>query len=66
MYLSPFLSLHLGVVDQVLHFGLGTHDVVDVSIDFLDGTSATLHGVAPTKKSVSTDVRPPMRHLSIR
>jgi len=37
---------YLGQDDPVLHFGLGNHDTVDVTVRFLGGPSVTKRGVA--------------------
>jgi hypothetical protein len=41
---------YLGQNDPVLHFGLGAHKAVDVTVIFLDGTSATRRGVAANRE----------------
>ena len=47
---------YLGQNGPVLHFGLGAHNAVDVTVTFLDGTSATCRGVAANRQ-ISIDAR---------
>ena len=41
---------YLGQDDPVLHFGLGMHEVVDVSVTFLDGSTIIRRGVAANQE----------------
>lgn len=47
---------YLGQNDPVLHFGLGTHDSIDVVVDFLDGTRIIQAGISANQR-ISIDAR---------
>ena len=45
---------YMGQDDPVLHFGLGSHSAVDVSVDFLNGTTVTRSSV-PANSTILID-----------
>jgi hypothetical protein len=55
---------YLGQNDPVLHFGLEAHKAVDVTVTFLDGTSATRRGVAANQET-RIDGRSHVRSITV-